>query len=187
VSRAALSIPLFAAACAASSAACSRSEEAPHQVDLAPGYARVPRDAAAVAAAARPKDEPWPGDVDSSAPRALQLNVMRTVVREASAPPVNPDDAILERARVAAGRCFNSIPPPASNAPPERSAHIVFTVIPSGTVSSVDVSSGETDDRLVSCLKQEALSTAFSDNTGGPLRTYAIDVRVSAKGAGAGR
>jgi hypothetical protein len=106
--------------------------------------------------------------------------------RGAPPPPVNPDDAILERARVAAGACFGSLTP--AGGPPERSAHIVFTVIPTGTVSSADVSSGDTtDDAVLGCIRQQALQTAFSDNGGGPLRTYAIDVRVIAKGNSGGR
>ena len=181
--------PLFGCALAcALLAACSRDDDKPKEITLAPGYTRAAfPDAGPRVANTAKKDEPWPGDIDSSAPRPFQIILSRTVVHEAGAPPVNPDDAILERARTAAAACFNSSPPPAGYAPPERSAHIVFTVIPTGTVSSADVSSGESDENLLGCLRRQALSTTFSDNTGGPLRSYAIDVRVFAKGNGVGR
>ena len=171
------------AACAlALLAACSRGEERPKELDLAPGFARVAYDAGRVEkAAAAPKDLPWPGDVDAALPPLPQVMVSRTVVRDAAAPPSNPDDPVLERARVSAGACFNSAPPPAGTSPPERSAHIVLTVIPTGTVTNADVSSDENNPRLSSCLHDQAMATHFSDNQGGPLRTYEIDVRVTAK------
>ena len=177
----------FGCAFAIALPACSRDEEAPkQQIDLTPGYAR----GRALPESGPPPvkahvDEPWPGDRDASTPDpgAYQVMVTRTIVREAGPVPipVNPDDAILERARGAAGSCFASLSA-AAGSPPERSAHIVFTVIPTGTVSNADVSSPDTtDDRVLRCLREEAISTTFSDNNGGPLRTYAIDVRMIAK------
>jgi hypothetical protein len=171
---------------------CSRDEEQPkQQVDLSPGFARfsLPDSGPQAPAKVRPKDDPWPGDVDASFRRPFQVMMTQTIVHEAGAvaPPVNPDDAVLERARVSAGRCFSSLAA-TPDSPPERSAHIVFTVIPTGTVSNANVSSADTsEEQVVQCLREEALSTTFSDNGGGPLRTYSIDVRVIAKRNTAGR
>jgi hypothetical protein len=117
----------------------------------------------------------------------FQIMVTKTVTTEAGAvppKPVNPDDAVLEQVRLAAGGCFRSLP----GYVPVRSAHVVVTVISTGTVSRADVSSADTDDAtVIDCIHQQALSTTFSDNANGPLRTYAIDVRVTAGGAGDGR
>jgi hypothetical protein len=174
-------------------AACSREDEKPKVVDLTPGFARVAPVVAEGGASAPPapkKDLPWPGDVDSAAPPPLQYTITKTIITDSGMRPakVNPDDAILERARVAAGGCYASLPAAARYGSAERSTHIVFTVIPSGSVSTVNVSSADTtDEGVLSCIRQQALSTAFSDNTGGPLRTYAIDVRVIANGSGGGR
>jgi hypothetical protein len=96
---------------------------------------------------------------------------------------VNPDDSILDHARVTAGSCFATLSADPDQ-PPQRSAHLVFYVVPTGTVSRVEVSSSDTtDETVLSCLKERAQATIFSDNGGGPLRTYAIDVRVFAPGA----
>ncbi len=158
--------------------------------------ASAPPDAGPVVAAVpAAKDPPWLGDVDGAAPAMFRMMVNRTItvdagMRGAPTAAANPDDAILERARVAAGGCFASLSPTTleGEGPAERSAHMVFTVIPTGTVSSANVSSGDTpDDGVLAYLRQQALQTVFSDNGGGPLRTYAIDVRVIAKRNNGGR
>jgi hypothetical protein len=170
-------------------AACSREEDKSRTLDLSPAFARysdggAPASAAAPSAKSAPKDEPWPSDVDASRPHPLQVIVTRTFTVDAgsAAPkPPNPDDAVLERARVAARACFRSLSAGAGE-PPERSAHVVFAVIPTGMVSTADVSSEDTnDDSVLRCIHEQALKTVFSDNGGGPLRTYAIDIRVVAK------
>jgi hypothetical protein len=103
-------------------------------------------------------------------------------------PKVNPDDAILERTRVACGGCFSSLPAGAGFGPPTRSAHVSVVVVPTGTVSRADVSSNDTTDgNVLACLQRTAQAAQFSDNNGGPLRTYAIEVRVSAPGANGSR
>jgi hypothetical protein len=173
-------------------AACSREDDKPRTVDMAPAFARYsdggPQSNGGPVTATRvARDEPWPVDPDASRPHPLQVMVTRTIALEAGAgavttpKAVNPDDAVLERARVAAGSCFQSLSAGAG-APPERSAHIVFTVIPTGMVTTADVTSADTDDDgVLGCIRQQALHTVFSDNGGGPLRSYAIDVRVVAK------
>jgi hypothetical protein len=124
-------------------------------------------------------------EMDAWRPRPFQVMVTQTIANEAGAPkPPNPDDAVLERARLAAGGCFRSLP----GYVPVRSAHIVFTVISTGTVTNADVSSPDTtDDTVLGCIQQQAMSTTFSDNADGPLRTYAIDVRVTAQSGSGGR
>jgi hypothetical protein len=169
--------------------ACSREDARPKEVVLGRAGTPVAGSAEGAQAKAAPSDEPWAGDVPAAqGPQPFRTTVLRTVTVEAGAPAkVNPDDAVLERARVAAGGCFSSLAATAGS-PPERSAHIVFNVIPTGTVSTADVSSGDTtDDRVLDCIHQRALSTTFSDNGGGPLRTYEIDVRVIARGSAGGR
>jgi hypothetical protein len=167
--------------------ACSRdSEDAkPRTVTFDPSAARrayLDGSAAtpAVANAQNSRPDPgWPSTADAGSRQTFQVMLTKSVTTEAGAPKrVNPDDAILERARVAAGGCFRSIP----GYVPQRSAHIALTVIPSGTVSRADVSSPDTtDEGVLGCIQQQALGTHFSDNADGPLRTYAIDVQVIAK------
>jgi hypothetical protein len=178
--------------------ACSREDDQPKQVvDLRPGYARLASAAAdaeapgalATAEKRATKDPPWLSDADAAVPM-FRMMVNRTITVEAGtrgSEAPNPDDAVLERARVTAGGCFASLAAGPGYGPSERSAHIVFTVVPSGTVSTTEVSSDTSDEGVLGCLRQQALSTAFSDNGGGPLRTYAIDVRVIAKGNSGGR
>ena len=128
-----------------------------------------------------PEDTPAPAPVAPAPPPAPT---------EASpAPPkVNPDDAVLERTRVAAGACFASLPAGPGFGPPTRSAHITVNVVPSGTISRADVTSDDTDTTSVlGCIQQTAERAVFSDNGGGPLRTYAIEVRVAAPGANGSR
>jgi hypothetical protein len=179
-------------------AACSREDDQPKATaDIRPGFARQAPAAAVTSATSAakppPKDEPWPGDVDAAASAPYRMMITRTITVDAgtkAAPPpaANPDDAILERARVAAGGCFASLPAGDGFGPPERSAHIVFTIVPSGTVTRADVTSADTpDEAVLGCIRQQATQTVFSDNGGGRLRTYAIDVRVIAKGTSGGR
>jgi hypothetical protein len=195
VKAAAVSALWLAAAAAAISTllpACSRGDDKPKEVVIGPRAVvqqHAAEDPAAPVATAASKDEPWAGDpAPPKGRQPFQMNVVRTVVTEAgAAKPVNPDDAILEQARVAAGGCFSSLPAGAGS-PPQRSAHIAFTVVPSGTVSTANVSSNDTTaEGVLDCIRQQALSTTFSDNGGGPLRTYAIDVRVIARSGAGGR
>jgi hypothetical protein len=169
---------------------CSRDKEdaAPRVVSLQPTIPIREAGAGVTAASAnRPSpDYGWRGDVDAAS-HPFQIIVTKTVTTEAGAAPAkppNPDDAVLERVRLAAGGCFQTLP----GYVPQRSAHVVLTVISTGTVSRADVSSPDTDDAtVIDCIRSQALSTTFSDNANGPLRTYAIDVRVTAGGASGGR
>jgi hypothetical protein len=171
---------LAAGACAIAALGCARDkDQAPRSVSLNPA---IPvRDAGpAVAQDNGPRqDYAWRPQIDGGN-RPFQIMVTKTVPIEggaAPAKPVNPDDAVLEGVRVAAGGCFRSLP----GWVPTRTAHIALTVISTGSVSRADVSSPDTTDAtVIDCIQQQALGAAFSDNANGPLRTYAIDVRVSA-------
>jgi len=145
-----------------------------------------PPDAASTAAPERPL--PWPRAPEPAQAVAASASApappAAAIADAAPAKPVDPDEAIRESLRVGAGGCFAGLPAGGAN-PPERSAHITVMVIPTGTVSRADVSSDDTTDPgVLSCLRQRAQSTAFSDNHGGPLRTYEIDVRVVAADRG---
>src|SRR5581483_4678669 len=81
---------------------------------------------------------------------------------------VNPDDAILDRTRVAAGGCFQALRA-GPGSPPVRTAHLTLSIIPTGAVSSVDVSSPDTTDPgVLACVRRQAQSAVFSDNKDGP-------------------
>jgi hypothetical protein len=112
-----------------------------------------------------------------------------SAVDAAPAPPkVNPDDAVLERTRVASGGCFASLPAGPGFGPPTRSAHVSLVVVPTGTVTRAEVTSDDTDDpRVLNCIQRTGEAAVFSDNSGGPLRTYAIEVRVAAPGVNGSR
>jgi hypothetical protein len=57
---------------------------------------------------------------------------------------------------------------------------VTVTVTPSGRVSRAEVAGDPVDPGVVDCLKATAASVVFSDNGGGPLRTYTIDVSATA-------
>ncbi len=168
-------------ACVLAASGCARDkDQAPRTVTLNPV---IPvRDAGPQAAPqdnGPRQDYAWHPEVDGGY-RPFQIIMTKSVPIEggaAPAKPVNPDDAVLERVRVASGACFQSLP----GWVPTRTAHVSLTVISTGSVSHAEVSSPDTTDATVmDCIRQQALAAAFSDNADGPLRTYAIDVRVSA-------
>ena len=65
--------------------------------------------------------------------------------------------------------------------PPSHFARVDVTVIPTGTVSRAEIGATDvTEASVLECLRATALAASFSDNDGGPLRTYSIDVRVVA-------
>jgi hypothetical protein len=175
-------------------AACSRDDkpEAPKTIDMptrAGFTAHEPAAPPPSASASAPKEprarSPFDEDAGSvtlfaAPPPPSPTPPARTPSTNTPAPAANPDDAILERTRVAAGGCFQVLRA-GPGSPPVRTAHLTLSVIPTGEVSSVDVSSPDTTDPgVLACLRRQAQSAVFSDNKNGPLRTYAIDVRVFA-------
>jgi hypothetical protein len=65
--------------------------------------------------------------------------------------------------------------------PPSHYARVDVTIIPTGRVSRAEIASTDvTDTGVLDCLRSTAQAAVFSDNDGGPLRTYSIDVRVFA-------
>jgi hypothetical protein len=181
-------VPLLLAA--ALSAACSKDDEAKpvHTFNLAPrsapqvgpGVSTEGRDAGILSFSDLP-EAPDAASAPTPPPVAAP-----TTAPAAAAPKANPDDPILERTRAACGQCFASLP--ARAGAPDRTAHVTVTVIPTGTVTRADVSSPDTTEpSVLDCIQSTAQSATFSDNGGGPLRTYAIDVRVHAGGPAGGR
>jgi hypothetical protein len=194
-------------AIAALACACSRDSDHPHSRDITLGQRAMPelgpgvntqteaRDAAAYTlaelldAAARPG---WTSRSDTTpqqtAPVAVATPTAAATATTAAAPKTNPDDPVLEQTRVACGHCFASLPAGAGYGPPTRSAHVSVVVISTGSVSRAEVTSDDTTDTdVLACIQRTAQGARFSDNSGGPLRTYAIDVQVAAPGANGGR
>jgi hypothetical protein len=162
-------------------------------IELGPRYAHeaTPIPPPSATASSAPLDPPAPWTREGTASPSMGANPTPTarpsVTGSADAAPakaVDPDEAIREALRVSAGGCFASLPAGGAN-PKERSAHITVMVIPTGTVSRAEVSSGDTTaPGVLACLRERAQSTVFSDNHGGPLRTYEIEVRVVAADRG---
>jgi hypothetical protein len=126
------------------------------------------------------------GETVPAAARATAAPTAKPAPTTAPSAKTNQDDAVVESTRVACGRCFSSLPAQAGAA--DRSAHLSLTVVPTGTVSRAEVTSGDTTEAFVlDCLQRAAESAVFSDNGNGPLRSYAIDVRVHASPASGGR
>ena len=172
--------------------ACSRNDkpDAPKTIEMPTRSGFSPREPTVLpsssASAAPPKD-PFERSPFEDAATVTLFPAAPTAPSPTTAPapapaakPTNPDDPILDRTRVAAGGCFQVLHP-GPGSPPERTAHLTLSVIPTGQVSSVDVSSPDTTDPgVLACLRRQAQSAVFSDNKDGPLRIYAIDVRVFA-------
>jgi hypothetical protein len=193
-------IALVLAVECACACACTKSEENKpvHTYDLPvrPGPQPVGVSAAPVEAgepvargvppAEETTDDRSPTETAALTAPATAASAAKPAPTTAPSAKANPDDAVLEKTRVACGRCFSSLPAQAGAA--DRSAHVSLTVVPTGTVSRADVSSGDTTEAFVlDCVQQAAESAVFSDNGNGPLRSYAIDVRVHASPASGGR
>ncbi len=180
--------------------ACTRSEDTKpvHTYDLPVrpgpqpvGVSAAPVEAGEPAARRGPPaeetgEERSPTESAPVAAPASGASAAKPAPTTAPSAKANPDDAVLEKTRVACGRCFSSLPAQAGAA--DRSAHVSLTVVPTGTVSRAEVSSGDTTEAFVlDCVQQAAESAVFSDNGNGPLRSYAIDVRVHASPGSGGR
>ncbi len=166
-----------------SAAGCSNDEptnQAPKVRTL--GAQRVP-----VAAPAQPVS-PSPETTDQTEPPKPPPHVAITgsdgapltytvaVRREAAAPRVDPDLAVIASGRTAAAACFTDI----RDNSPTRSAIIRVTVLPSGTVNRSEVSSSSTTEPwILSCLESVGDGLHFSDKPKADIRTYSIDVTVT--------
>jgi hypothetical protein len=100
-----------------------------------------------------------------------------TQTLEASAAPrPDPDQGVVEQARVTAAGCFTGL----AEGPEVRSASLQVTVVPTGTVSRTEVSA---DPDVTDCLRRVGDGLHFSDRStgdslGGGLRSFSIDVSV---------
>jgi hypothetical protein len=98
-----------------------------------------------------------------------------------AAPPPDLDAPLREQLRVSEGSCFASLRAGPGMGPPSHFARVDVTVVPTGSVSRAEIASSDvTDPGVLDCLRATAAAARFSDNDGGPLRTYTIDVRVIA-------
>jgi len=188
-------------ACAGLLAACSRDEAPPRTMAIQPRY--EPGPGAKVVTSAAPTAVPIPplaeavgattdasdlllATVDAQAPM-IRVPVyvppppVASVAPTPAAPPPDPDIPLRERLRVAEGGCFSSLRAGPGMGPPSHFARVDVTVVPTGSVSRAEVGATDvTDASVLECLRATALAASFSDNDGGPLRTYSIDVRVVA-------
>jgi hypothetical protein len=104
-----------------------------------------------------------------------------TTASAPAAPKADPDAPLREQLRVSEGSCFASLSAGPGLGPPSYFARVEVTVVPTGAVSRAEIASTDVTDRgVLDCLRATAAAARFSDNDGGPLRTYSIDVRVVA-------
>jgi hypothetical protein len=142
------------AVCVACSKDATRSEPAPLTVGprVVPGL---------VSGAAPPTAPPPPSPVVATVdPVELQPDAVTYVVtekRDASETRADPDLATVQAARVAGAGCFGSV----QGGPDVRRALLTVTVVPSGTVSRVEVA-GESDPGVVDCLRRVGNGLRFS-------------------------
>jgi hypothetical protein len=107
---------------------------------------------------------------------AAPLYYTVTTHRDANAPAVDPDLAVIAGARTAGAACFTGI----TDGSRSRSATIQVTVLPSGTVNRSEVSSGSTKEAWVlSCLEGVGNGLHFADKPAADIRTYFIGVTVT--------
>jgi hypothetical protein len=97
------------------------------------------------------------------------------------APTADPDQPILASTHDALGRCFSSLRAGPGAGPPALDTRVQLTVLDTGSVLRTEVPSSDVDDpAILDCLQRTGNMARFSDNDGGPLRTYTIDVRLVA-------
>lgn len=123
---------------------------------------------------------------EASAPPPASIYIPGSAFRR-QAPARDPDQDVVDAARVQAGHCFDGMP---TTGAPSRSASITVTVVATGRVTRTEVQTpGSNDERLASCLKGVGSGLTFTQknsapntpgNTGNDVRTFTIDVNVSA-------
>jgi hypothetical protein len=173
-----------AAALALIAAACSRSE-GPRQVvstspRIVPGLGASPLvpttdstdpDPAALAPVV-PQHDPV---VFDGAP--LSYIVMEKL-DAAAAPVVDPDQAIVQAARVSASACFAGL----QGGPDVQSAILEVTVVPSGRVSRATAHASSSVPEVLDCLTRVGNALQFSskeDSKSEGIRSFSIDVTVA--------
>jgi hypothetical protein len=108
----------------------------------------------------------------------------RGPARPGAAP--DPDQAVIDGARVQAGHCFDGMPTDA----PTRSATITVTVVATRVTRTEVFTPGLSDERVTACLKSVGSGLTFppknsagnrGGDTVGDVRTVTIDVNVAAR------
>jgi hypothetical protein len=162
-------------------AACSKSDEPREAISTSPRIlpgSGVPPPAAPAepalsgAVATTPHHEAL--DLDGA-----PLSYTVTVTTEAAAAPVvDPDQAIIQLARVSASACFAGL----QAGPDVQSAVVEVTVVPSGRVSRTRVSAQTPVREVLDCLTRVGDGLYFSsreDSQGEGIRSFSIDVTVA--------
>jgi hypothetical protein len=163
-------------------AACSKSDPPREAVStsprILPGFGvsppTAPTDPAepAPVVAATPHHDPVEYD---GAP--LSYTVTETL-EAAAAPTVDPDQAIVQSARVAAGGCFAGL----QGGDDVQSATLNVTVVPSGQVTRTSVSAQTRAPEVLDCLTRVGNGLHFSsaDDSGSEgIRSFSISVTVA--------
>ncbi len=135
--------------------------------------------------AATPPSEPPSSEGDPAPPRAPTHVAFATVdaapftygvkVKADAQPAEDPDLAVVVAGRASASGCFTGI----TDGSTVRSASIHVTVIPSGSVTRVEVSAPSTSEPwILSCLEGVGNGLRFADKPKADIRSFAIDVTV---------
>jgi len=166
------------AALALTLAACSKPDEPKQALStsprILPGLGAPqpsPADPAPTATATSPPHDPI--DFDGA---PLSYTVVER--REAAVPVVDPDQAIVQAARVSASACFTGL----TGGPDVRSAILEVYVVPSGQVSRTSVSSETTAREVIDCLIRVGNGLHFSSKENSQsegIRSFSIDVTVA--------
>jgi len=99
-----------------------------------------------------------------------------TTKQEAGTTGPDPDLAVLAAARMSGVSCFTGIREGAGT----RYATVTVTVLPSGSVSRAEASSGDTqEDWVLSCLEGVGNGLHFSDKPKADIRTFSFVVSVT--------
>jgi hypothetical protein len=110
------------------------------------------------------------------------LSYIVTEIVEASTVQVDPDQSVLDEARIAGAGCFAGL----QGGPDMRSAFIRVFVVPSGIVSRTEVG-GQPEAAVLDCLRRVGDNLHFSakdesrnkDSQSESIRSFSIDVSVA--------
>jgi hypothetical protein len=135
-----------------------------------PAASADPAAPAAEVAAIRPRD---PVEYDGA---PLSYTVTETF-EAAAVPTVDPDQAIVQAARVSASTCFTAV----QDGPDVQSATLEVTVVPSGQVTRTSVSAQTRVREVLDCLTRVGDGLHFSsreDSKSEGIRSFSINVTV---------
>jgi hypothetical protein len=104
--------------------------------------------------------------------------IVTETIEAAAAPVVDPDQAIVQAARVSASACFAGV----QGGPDVQSAILEVTVVPSGQVSRSTVHAVSSVPEVLDCLTRVGNGLHFSskeDSKSEGIRSFSIDVTVA--------